>query len=49
MLLKIPGMMAQGAFQANLARIQKQRGQEFGRAKMPRFLAEIRIGSVVRH
>ena len=49
MLLKMPGMIAHGAFQPSLARIQKQRGQESGRAKMPRFLAEIRIGSVVRH
>lgn len=46
---KIPGMMAQGDFQPNLALIQKQRGQESGRARMPRFLAEIRMGNVVRH
>ena len=44
MLLKMPGMMAQGDFQPNLARIQKHRSQQTGRAKMPRFLAEIRMG-----
>ena len=49
MLLKIPGIIAQGDFQPSLARIQKHRGQESGRAKMPRLLAEIRIGGVVRH
>lgn len=46
---KMPGIMAQGAFQPSLARIQKQRGQQSGRANMPRFLAEIRMGSVVRY
>ena len=44
MLLKMPGMMAQGDFQPRRARIQKHRGQESGRANMPRFLAEIRMG-----
>ena len=43
MELKIPGMIAQGAFQPNLALIQKHRSQESGRARRPRFLAEIRI------
>ena len=47
MLLKMPGMMAQGDFQASFARIQKQQGQQSGRARIPRFLAEIRMGSVV--
>lgn len=42
MELKIPGMIAHGDFQPNLALIQKQRGQESGKARMPRFLAEIR-------
>lgn len=49
MLLKMPGIMAQGDFQPSLALIQKQRGQQSGRARMPRFLAEIRMGSVVGH
>ena len=49
MLLKMPGIMAQGDFQANLARIQKQRGQESGRARRPRFLAEIRMIPFVDH
>ena len=49
MLLKMPGMMAQGAFQANLVRIQKHRGQQSGRARRPRFLAEIRMRGFVRH
>ena len=39
---KMPGIMAQGDFQAKWARIQKHRGQESGRDRMPRFLAEIR-------
>lgn len=42
MELKMPGMIAQGDFQPSLARIQKHRGQEFGRNRRPRFLAEIR-------
>lgn len=42
MELKMPGMIAQGDFQPSLALIQKHRGQESGRARMPRFLAEIR-------
>lgn len=46
---KMPGMMAQGDFQDNLALIQKQRGQESGRDRRPRFLAEIRMGRLVRH
>lgn len=46
---KIPGMMAHGDFQPSLARIQKHRGQQSGRARRPRFLAEIRMGSVVGH
>ena len=41
---KMPGMIAHGAFQPSLARIQKHRGQESGKARMPRFLAEIRMG-----
>ena len=49
MLLKIPGMMAQGDFQPSLARIQKHRGQKSGRARMPRFLAEIRMNHFVDH
>jgi hypothetical protein len=49
MLLKMPGIIAQGDFQANLARIQKHRSQQSGRARRPRFLAEIRMGSVVGH
>ena len=49
MLLKMPGMMAQGDFQPNLARIQKHRGQQSGRARMPRFLAEIRMNHFVGH
>ena len=48
MLLKMPGIMAQGEFQPSLALIQKHRGQESGRARMPRFLAEIRMGRLVR-
>ena len=44
MLLKMPGMMAQGARQPNLALIQKQRSQALGSARMPRFFAEIRMG-----
>ena len=48
MLLKMPGIMAHGDFQASLARIQKHRGQESGRARRPRFLAEIRMGVFVR-
>lgn len=44
MLLKIPGIIAHGDFQPSLALIQKHRGQAFGRARMPRFLAEIRMG-----
>ena len=46
---KMPGIMAQGDFQPSLALIQKQRGQESGRARIPRFLAEIRMEGVVRH
>ena len=49
MLLKMPGIMAQGDRQPSLARIQKQRGQQSGRARRPRFLAEIRMEGVVRH
>ena len=49
MLLKMPGIMAQGAFQPSLALIQKQRGQQSGKARMPRFFAEIRMGDVVRY
>ena len=49
MELKMPGMMAQGDFQPSLALIQKQRGQQSGRAKMPRFLAEIRMNHFVGH
>ena len=49
MELKMPGMIDQGDFQPRRARIQKQRSQQSGRARMPRFLAEIRMGSVVRH
>ena len=44
MELKMPGIIAHGDFQPNLALIQKHRGQESGRARMPRFLAEIRMG-----
>lgn len=44
MELKMPGMTAQGDFQAKWALIQKHRGQQSGRASMPRFLAEIRMG-----
>ena len=47
MLLKIPGMMAQGDFQPSLARSQKHRSQASGRARRPRFLAEIRMGDSV--
>ena len=46
---KIPGIIAQGAFQPSLARIQKQRSQQSGRARMPRFLAEIRMNHFVGH
>ena len=46
---KIPGMMAQGDFQPRRARIQKHRGQQSGRARRPRFLAEIRMEYVVGH
>ena len=49
MLLKIPGMIAQGDFQAKWALIQKQRSQQSGRARMPRFLAEIRMEVFVGH
>ena len=49
MELNIPGMMAQGAFQPSLALIQKHRGQESGRAKMPRFFAEMRMIHFVDH
>lgn len=49
MELNMPGMTAQGTFQDNLARIQKQRGQESGRDRRPRFLAEILMEGVVRH
>ena len=49
MLLKIPGIMAQGDFQPSLALIQKHRGQESGRARMPRVLAEIRMNHFVDH
>ena len=49
MELKMPGMMAQGAFQPSLARIQKQRGQQSGKARIPRFLAEIRMNHFVDH
>ncbi|NBK24500.1 MAG: hypothetical protein EOM68_21035 [Spirochaetia bacterium] len=44
MELKMPGIMAQGDFQAKWARIQKHLSQQSGRARRPRFLAEIRIG-----
>ena len=47
MLLKIPGMIAQGDFQPSLARSQKHLGQQSGSASRPRFFAEIRMGSVV--
>ena len=47
--LKMPGMIAQGAFQSSLARIQKHRGQQSGRARRPRFLAEIRMNHFVDH
>ena len=46
---KMPGMIAQGDFQPNLALIQKHRGQQSGRARRPRFFAEIRMGVFVRH
>lgn len=49
MELKMPGMMAQGDFQPSLARIQKHRGQESGKANMPRFFAEIRMSHFVDH
>ena len=45
----MPGIMAQGDFQPRWARIQKHRGQQSGRAKMPRFLAEIRMNHFVGH
>ena len=41
---KMPGIMDQGDFQPRRARSQKHRGQESGRARRPRFLAEIRMG-----
>ena len=46
---KMPGIIAHGDFQLSLALIQKQRGQQSGRARIPRFLAEIRMQGVVRH
>jgi len=49
MELKMPGMIAQGDFQPSFARIQKHRGQESGKARRPKFLAEIRMEGVVRH
>ena len=49
MELKMPGMIDHGDFQPRRARIQKQRGQQSGRANMPRFLAEIRMEVFVRH
>ena len=49
MELKIPGMIAQGDFQPSLALIQKHRGQQSGRARIPRFLAEIRMNHFVDH
>ena len=47
MLLKIPGMIAQGARHPSFALIQKHLSQASGSARMPRFFAEIRMGSVV--
>ena len=47
--LKIPGIMALGDFQAKWALIQKHRGQESGRARIPRFFAEIRMNHLVDH
>lgn len=49
MLLKMPGIIAQGDFQPRRVRIQKHRGQQSGRARIPRFLAEIRMEVFVRH
>ena len=49
MELKMPGIMAHGDFQPNLALIQKHRGQQSGKARMPRFLAEIRMNHFVDH
>ena len=49
MELKMPGMIAHGDFQPSLALIQKHRSQQSGRARMPRFLAEIRMNHFVGH
>lgn len=49
MLLKMPGIMAHGDFQAKWARIQKHRSQQSGRARIPRFFAEIRMSHFVDH